>query len=280
MLLLFQYLGTAAAEAFPAFFCSCGACGRARQAGGRNIRSRSQAVVDGRLLLDFPADTALHIALSGLDLREIRTILITHCHGDHLCPGDLEMRNHGTAHMADAGPLIVYGTEPAKEVILRTFELMHNTIDGDRLQLRTVEKFVPFSADGYRIVPLKAQHAPWCDPVIYLIGDGKRQILYGHDSGFFPAETWAYLEQHRPHLDFVSLDCTMGVLDNDYGNHMSISEDAEVKARLTDIGCADGNTVFCANHFSHNGLADYDEMVPAAAKYGILVSYDGMELKL
>ena len=281
--MIFQYLGTAAAEGFPALFCSCGACERARKAGGRNLRTRSQAIIDGRLLIDFPADTNLHIFNYGLDLRKIRTILITHCHGDHLYPGDLEMRNHGSAHMKPedaARPLTVYCTEPGALAIAGFFELMHCSIDKDRMTVRTVKKFVPFSADGYTVVPLKAKHASYCDPVIYLIGDGKKQILYGHDSGYFCDETWKYLAIKRPKLDFVSLDCTMGILENDYGNHMSVDEDAEVRKRLISIGCADEHTVFCANHFSHNGLADYDDLVPAAAERGILVSYDGMKIEI
>ena len=52
-----QYFGTAAAEGWPALFCGCDACRRAREAGGRNIRTRSQALIDDKLLIDFPADT-------------------------------------------------------------------------------------------------------------------------------------------------------------------------------------------------------------------------------
>ena len=52
-----KYLGTAAAEAVPAPFCECEICERAREKGGRNIRTRSQAVIDDRILIDFCADT-------------------------------------------------------------------------------------------------------------------------------------------------------------------------------------------------------------------------------
>ena len=33
------------------------------------------------------------------------------------------------------------------------------------------------------------------------------------------------------------------------------------------------------NHFSHNGLATYDEIVKQAKPYGFLVSYDGMTVE-
>ena len=42
------YLGTAAAEGWPAAFCNCDGCRAARRLGGRNIRTRSQALVERR----------------------------------------------------------------------------------------------------------------------------------------------------------------------------------------------------------------------------------------
>ena len=53
----FQYLGTAAAEGWPAVFCRCKYCLEAQRLGGKNIRTRSQAIVNDDLLLDLPPDT-------------------------------------------------------------------------------------------------------------------------------------------------------------------------------------------------------------------------------
>lgn len=55
-----RYLGTAAAEGWPALFCSCPICTQARERGGKNLRTRTQAVLDGELLIDFPPDTYCH----------------------------------------------------------------------------------------------------------------------------------------------------------------------------------------------------------------------------
>ena len=46
-----KYLGTAAAEAFPAIFCNCKYCEEARELGGKNIRTRSQSLVNDDLLI-------------------------------------------------------------------------------------------------------------------------------------------------------------------------------------------------------------------------------------
>ena len=55
-----KYLGTAAAEGVPAIFCRCEVCRKSKAAGGRNIRTRSQSIIDDRLLLDFCLDTFIH----------------------------------------------------------------------------------------------------------------------------------------------------------------------------------------------------------------------------
>ena len=104
-------------------------------------------------------------------------------------------------------------------------------------------------------------------------------MLYAHDTGIFPEETFARLAAFGK-LDFISFDCT-GCLGTDgawrYG-HMSLQTVKEVFARLCAIGAADGDTVKVLSHFSHNGGQTYDEMRAAAEKEGFIVAYDGMEV--
>jgi len=83
------YLGTAAAEGWPGTFCNCTACRSARALGGKDIRTRSQAIVDGELLLDLPCDTYFHMLRGSLDLSAVRWLLVTHSHTDHFYPSEL-----------------------------------------------------------------------------------------------------------------------------------------------------------------------------------------------
>ena len=107
----FQYLGTAAAEGWPALFCRCDACNAARRLGGKNIRTRHQALVNDDLLLDLGPDTYHHVLTHGLDLSKVANVLITHSHIDHFYPSELAM--HGDCYSYDmAEPLLtVYGNE-------------------------------------------------------------------------------------------------------------------------------------------------------------------------
>ncbi|MBO7400508.1 MAG: carbon-phosphorus lyase, partial [Clostridia bacterium] len=86
------YLGTAAAEGWPAVYCNCDHCKRAKAAGGRNIRTRSQALINDDLLIDYPADTYAHALANRLDLSAVRYLLFTHAHMDHCEPLDLAFR--------------------------------------------------------------------------------------------------------------------------------------------------------------------------------------------
>ena len=88
-----QYLGTAAAEGYPALFCECENCTKAKKLGGKNIRSRSQALIDDKLLIDYNADTNLHYITHKFNLPNIKHCLITHGHHDHFYPMDLLARS-------------------------------------------------------------------------------------------------------------------------------------------------------------------------------------------
>lgn len=277
----FQYLGTAAAEGIPALFCTCENCRRAREAGGRSLRSRSQAVIDDTLLLDFPADTYDHTVRFGLDLSRIQACLFTHSHRDHLYPGDFEMLADGFSHMQQGYHLACYGGKASGELIAEIIA-KQTTVEKQGLASYTViSPFAPFSVGKYTVTALPAIHDPKSAPLIYLVTDGEKTMLYGHDTDFFPEEIWDYFAKVHPHFDLVSLDCTNMFHPMTYVGHMNLELNVKIRGRMLEKGYADANTKFVCNHFSHNGgCATYDAMAEAAAKEGFTVSYDGMIIEI
>ena len=273
-----QYFGTAAAEGVPAMFCDCAICRNAREKGGKEIRTRSQALVDGRLLIDFPADTYMHMLYGGLPLPQITSCLLTHSHSDHCYPADLEMRSVGMAPVLPQGaqgPLTVYGSPKALEKMQKIVPSYGLDKQG-RVSLCPVKPFAPFTVEGYTVTALPAHHSPVTGPQFYIIAGPDKTMLYAHDTGYFPEETWEYLQKEKPCFDFVSLDCNymdMGYMP-DY--HMSFEVNLAVRDRLYELGCAHDKTVWCAHHFSHNSLLTHEQMEARAAKDGFLASYDGM----
>lgn len=277
-----KYYGTAAAEGIPGMFCTCEVCRESLRRGGRNIRTRSQALVDGELLLDFPPDTYDHMLHYGLDLPSIKLLLLTHAHSDHLYAEDFENRKPGFAHVGvvdqpHTEPLHIYATSKCMDYVrLMTDKFNPNS---STLVLHEIKAFEPFMAGDFRITALTANHSADYGPVIYIIERGGKTMLYANDTGYFPEETWDYLAKAKPQFDYLSLDCT-GMSRTDYRNgHMCLIVNEEVRARLADLGCVNEKTIVCSHHFSHNGGLTHDDLVEEAAKYGFLASYDGMEIE-
>ena len=51
---------------------------RARELGGKNIRTRSSTLINDDLMIDFSADTYQNALRNGLDLSRLHTLLVTH----------------------------------------------------------------------------------------------------------------------------------------------------------------------------------------------------------
>ena len=276
-----KYFGTAAAEGIPALFCHCKVCEYARANGGKDVRTRSQAMIDDALLLDFPPDTYMHVLTYGLPLHKLHHCFVTHAHHDHLYPYDFFMRapSYAPSLGEHTAPLNIYGSEIVQNTIEKEFS-RKELEDKGIIKCHTLEPFKPCFAGEYKVTPLKASHSKVRGPYIYIIQKGDKAMLYAHDTGFFPDETWKCLENNPVKFDCVSLDCCNGEgpLNSDY--HMNVEKNLLVKERLTELNCADEKTIFCVNHFSHNAkVVLYNELVEAVKPYGFIVSYDGMEVK-
>lgn len=273
-----KYLGTAAYEGIPALFCKCAVCSKARKAGGRNVRSRSQAIINDELLMDFPPDTVWHSNQFGLDWSRINNCLITHSHSDHLYPEDVDML--GSNYSGRHNTLCFYVGQSGYDQL---YALMQKPEIQENVKLCLAKPKKSFLTDGerpYRVLPLSANHDPATSPVIYSISQAGKSILYAHDTGIFPEETWEMLAGEK-RFDLISLDCTGGLdkCGEWRDGHMNLETNLEVVERLRREGLADQDTVFVMNHFSHHGEATYEEMASETEKYGFITAYDGLELE-
>ena len=282
-----QYLGTAAAEGVPALFCRCDFCRYAREAGGRERRTRSGAMLNDAIKIDFGPDSYMHELDFGLDYSAVHAVLITHTHEDHLDVDDIAHRRPTSAHFPEGEPpMIVYGNEAVGEKLAR--------IRSPWLAFQRVKPFEPVDVEGYRVTPLEAVHCVngsdstrwpvvfggtargrWEEALFYLIEKDGKSVLYAHDTDEFTPADMEFLAGRR--ISLISLDCTNGRLDLSYIGHMGATENRRMREKLLACGAADGNTVFVANHFSHNGLLPYDQL--QALLPGFLIAYDGMTVE-
>lgn len=269
-----QYLGTAAAEGIPAIFCECENCRKSRAAGGKNIRTRSQAMIDDTLLIDLPADTYMHFLKYNLPLSKVRSCLITHSHTDHLYPDELQMRKKGFSHLKEQFPLVLFSDKSG-------FDMINDTkatciISDDEVLANQIRLYEPFDVDGYTVTALRAAHDVRSTPVVYLIEKDGKTLFYSNDTSEYPQDSMEYLKKLKKPIDFISLDCTEACNYRTYVGHLTLDRCIELRKTLIDMGAADGNTIFVLNHFSHNGEnVVYDEFVKIAAQHNFEVSYDG-----
>lgn len=275
--MIIKYLGTAASEAVPAPFCECDTCEYARRHGGRNIQTRAQALIDGKVLLDFGPDTFMHTILHRFKLSDVAFCLITHPHEDHLTPDELAYRFGYAAHMKNEHPFVICGVKAALDVVRKGIYTAELEKDG-LVVLKEIKPFEPFQMEGYRITALKADHGT-PDPVFYIIEKDGQALLYAHDTGLFPEETMQYLASIDTQFDFISYDCTNVLLEWNNRGHMGLTGNTIMRQRLQDIGKIKDSTIHVVNHFSHNGLAGYDQLMPKALAKGFMTSFDGMEVE-
>lgn len=263
-------LGTAAAEAWPAPFCICEACEKARKFGGPNVRTRSGALIDDELKIDFGPDTVMQMQRCGRNLRGVKTLIFTHQHSDHFVPTELEWSRHPFT-LTPAGKIELWGNSVVMEQINRAFPgEQREKLPYVYREMKAGDYFA--TAAGDEVWAMAADHvAGAC--VLRIRRKGKT-IFYGHDTGQLPAGVLERLGDGIP-LDLVLLDCTYGKQDNERG-HMGVAGVLKAAEKLQKIGAIVESTRVIATHFSHGGAMMHDELCEYFMPHGIGVAYDGM----
>ena len=276
----FKFLGTAAAEGFPAVFCRCKACEDARKLRGKNIRTRAQALINNDLLIDFSMDTYAHAVQNALCLDEVKYILITHSHMDHCTLADLQLRGGAYAHNMQVPLVTVLGNGGVREKYESVYEEMHPLIRVS-YQFQSVQAYERVQVGEYDITPLPARHMPTETPFVYIIEYQNKKIFYCLDTGYPYEEVFEFLKEQKFEFDMVVLDCT--IVDNpckENATHMN----GELCLRVVDCLRKNGNIVektkTIVTHFSHNGNPLQDRLEEMFNPYGIGVAYDGMEIEI
>ena len=280
-----KYWGTAAAEGVPGIFCNCEVCRLARQEKGRKLRTRSQLLINDDLLVDFGPDTYTNSVKYDFNMTNLKHVIITHPHEDHLYSEELEHRLKGFACEIGTPVLVIHGSADTLETIRRVTDRVPGFKGQDRVIYDIMKPYETRAIGRYYVTPLPAEHGT-ATPFVYLIEEGNKSFLLLNDTGRPSYEVYQYLVKRGILLDAISFDTTYG-FENvlvKYGkadHHMGLLDNVAVKGFLDMNGVADRHTVCIANHFSHQGIdADYHKMAEHSAKYGFITSYDGLEIEV
>lgn len=273
-----KYLGTGAAEGIPAMFCNCEVCKYARKMGGKEIRTRSQALIAGKLLIDFPADSYTHILKEGMDLSSVAHLLITHSHDDHFYPFDLLLRLPDYGKNWGVRQMNVYGNHQVNSLLREMGERYSVPGIWEYLIPHEIKPFDVLEIDGYEITCLPARHMEKEEALVFLIEKDHRLFLYGNDTGIPGSGFWEGLNGRK--LDGVSMDCTMGREMSPFWGHMGYEDVRSIRTGMEQEKISGADTKWIITHFSHNGgwrAADMDEELDNS---GFEAAYDGMEIEV
>ncbi len=273
------FLGTSAAEGVPAVFCNCPTCKRAKEAGGKEIRTRSQILIDDDTLFDFPMDTYMHMLRYKLDLSKVSRVLISHAHMDHCYPQEFCMRGGPYAHGLTREKIEIFCNACVKDIFVSdTSREMRDEI-GKNISVNVLHPYDRVDSPDLTIIALPAEHTASEECLVYYVERGGVGALLLNDTGVLDREVYARLKGMGASVDIATLDCTYGAKRHGKGRHMGLYDIADQAEIMRSVGLVGNGTKIIATHLSHNTDLDYDGMQQEADRFGISVAYDGMTVE-
>ncbi|SFJ55212.1 phosphoribosyl 1,2-cyclic phosphate phosphodiesterase [Paenibacillus sp. UNC496MF] len=283
------FLGTGAAEGVPSYFCRCTLCSRIREAGGRNIRSRTSFRIDAQHQIDFSPDIFYQMIKLGLDVYDMEHLLITHTHKDHFAVGEIMSKLNRIEH--NNRPLHVYLSEPAAEwsaKLLAVYDLDatpgRSNWDG-KFIIHPLRYFESYDVGRLKVTTVPGNHYGMSRSELainYLIElpDG-RKLLYASDTGWYTEATWRFLEGKS--VDLLIMECTFGNREGypKYADsHLDIPNYALMPERMKEIEFVHEHTRVWATHINTAHHLLHDEMQAEFDRSGhrVVVAYDGLAI--
>lgn len=267
--MVIHLLGTGGADGIPAIYSDSRVSKFARENGGKDVRSRASALVDGHIKLDLGPDTWHQVTREGLDARDWSAIAFTHSDSDHFAIEELQYALYPFNNFEYAG-FTVFGNEVVAARIKEQYADWP-------FEIVQTKMFVPVQHAGYTITPIMARHMQFEEAHNFIIQDGKKTLLYGTDTGIWADKTWDFLDGFK--LDCLILECSEGFVLTPYNGHLDIDEFREVVTRLRQRGIVTENTKIITTHHSHNGNATHHELCEELEPIGVVIGYDGLKVE-
>lgn len=265
-----RLLGTGSADGIPGWYSDSEVSDYARVHGGKDVRTRSGALIDGHLKVDLPPDTAWQIVRDGLDAREWTGMVFTHSHDDHLAVDEIQYALY-PFNSNEFVPYSIYGNASVCARIAERYP-------GWPIELVETRSFETTWHMGYEITPIRAMHGVDEDSHNLLISSGGRTLLYATDTGIWAPNTWEFLKERVVHG--LVLECTEGVLSTHYEGHLDVDECIEVVDRLRKQGSLVADAPVATTHHSPLGGGTHAQLRAVLNPHGIQVGYDGLEFEI
>jgi phosphoribosyl 1,2-cyclic phosphate phosphodiesterase len=265
-----RLLGTGAADGIPGFFGNDMVSDYARSHGGKDIRGRTAALVDGILQIDFPPDTLSQLNRFFLDARDWTAMLFTHSDDDHLAVDEFQYALYPFTDL-DHLPYSIYANQNVCAEITRRYPDWP-------MDLTETRSFEGFRHEPYSVMPVKATHIADEDCQNLIIEKDGKRLLYATDTGIWPEQTFEFLKAYR--FDLLVIECTDGFVQSTYNGHLNIEGVLQVVTRLRSHGILDQVSRVVTTHHGHHGNARHCDLETVFQDHNIEPGYDGMLIEI
>ncbi|MFL0178435.1 bifunctional adenosylcobinamide kinase/adenosylcobinamide-phosphate guanylyltransferase [Mycobacterium sp. SMC-15] len=253
-------LGTGSADGWPNPFCRCDSC----RSAATQVRAQTAALVDDVLLLDCGPEAPRAAMRHGRTLADVRHILFTHGHPDHVGPAALLMR-HWTGTVE---PLDVVGPASALD------QCRQWVGPDDPVRFVTVQAGNRIRLGDYDVRVLAAAHGADIggDAVLYDLASVGGRIFWATDTG--PLSEATHAELAGAGYDAVFLEETFGTYTEHDTEHHDLPAFATTVARLRASGAVTDTTDVVAVHLSHHNPSE-SELTAVLSDSGARPGRDG-----
>lgn len=270
-----QFLGTGAAEGVPAIFCNCENCKFIRSLGESEYRTRSQVLIDGCLSIDFPPEAYAHSLKFGVELSNLKYLIVTHTHMDHFYAHDFILRGYKYAELAEPR-LEIYGNAEVKRVFDECTAREMKPEVAPHIKVTEIKPYQVFNAGEYKVITIPANHSKAEDALLFYVEHGGKGYLHLYDTGRISDKAFDYLAENGAKADVVCFDCTFAEhTGGDSARHMGIEDNMFMQQKLSRRGIIDKNTKLVISHFSHNSNPTREHLKIIEEQYGVTAAYDG-----
>lgn len=264
------FLGTGAGEMWPATFCMCRRCKKARRQG--NIMPGSSILIDNQYLIDAPTGLGLNLALLKVNAKFPFYIFITHSHQDHFDPEEIISTRNNINNK-----IYLYINKTVFR-LLKHYTKFNRFFNLAKLKNYYVNIVTPFKTTEINkdatVIPVLANHDKTYNEenFNYILKIKGRTILYACDTGWYCDKTWKAIKKHR--FDVVILECSCLNMKTGGKNHMDYDYFLKFIEELRMSKSISNHTQIIATHF-YLHYSDEKKIVKLE-KQGIKIAYRGM----
>jgi phosphoribosyl 1,2-cyclic phosphate phosphodiesterase len=218
----------------------------------------------------------------GLDLANVRWVLQTHSHGDHLLPLHASARAASWA-AKNAQPMEWFVNAPGIETILegnsKSLPKMSLAIDSDEpasLRLTTIGPWQELVLGPYRVLTIPANHASAPVPMLFAIVKDGRSLLWGSDTSVLPDDVWPEVAARGWRFDVVVFDHNDGFTRDASETHMGSAAVLREYGKMLHFGLVDEETRLFGTHLGHHSNSTHGAESAKAREHGYDIAWDGL----